>query len=332
MKKLLGILVLGLLWCGNVNAAEPITFSNIKSRIKDIPEVAWSNTQNLLNSNRAKSSSLVDLEIHVGPKTKLYFKDNEKAFKDVIALWANVKQPRKYLALFYSFKDKSWALSKYNDKNLINAPCWKNKCTGANSSLMDYPDNDLGVGVFGIYSKDRSDPYRKGAIQIHEYTHAVQAAQWMPMATPTGLHQRFSPCWLTEGQAHFAGLSASSSSFNKYKIIRKKQIKGHPVKEFRKFTLETILDYYNNDYAEQCIRNPRYKLGYTLGLLTVEALSAIGGTESTMKLYENAAEDKKLFLLTPDKQFNKVFKDVYGISWDEAKPILAEVVTLTRKK
>ena len=51
-----------------------------------------------------------------------------------------------------------------------------------------------------------------------------------------------------------------------------------------------------------------------------------------MKLYEIAATDKKLFLLTPDKQFNKVFKDVYGISWDEAKLILAEVVALTRKK
>ncbi len=38
--------------------------------------------QNLLNSNHAKSCSLVDLEIHVGPKTKLYFKDNEKAFRD----------------------------------------------------------------------------------------------------------------------------------------------------------------------------------------------------------------------------------------------------------
>ena len=71
MKKLLGILV--LFFYSSLQAAEPITFSNIKSRIKDIPEVAYNNTQNLLNSNRAKSNS-VKLEIHVGPNTKLYFK------------------------------------------------------------------------------------------------------------------------------------------------------------------------------------------------------------------------------------------------------------------
>ena len=79
MKKLLGIVV--LFFYSSLQAAEPITFSNIKSRIKNIPEVAYNNTQNLLNSNRAKSN-LVELEILVGPKTKLYFKDNEKTFRD----------------------------------------------------------------------------------------------------------------------------------------------------------------------------------------------------------------------------------------------------------
>ncbi len=306
----------------SLQAAEPITFSNIKSRIKDIPEVAYNNTQNLLNSNRAKSN-LVELEILVGPKTKLYFKDNEKAFKDGIALWANVKQPRKYLALFYSFKDKNWAHSKYNNYHLINTPCVKSKCSGASSSLMKYPDNDLGVGAFGIYGKDKSDPYRKGAIQIHEYTHAVQAAAWIDTDDPKGFHQKFSPCWLTEGQANFAGIAAASSSFKKYKKIRKLQIKGHPVKGFTKFTKDTILDYYNKDIPRECIGKPNYKLGYTLGFLTVEALSAIDGIESTMKIYESFAKGTNYF--------NKAFKDTYGISWNETKPIIAEVVALTRK-
>jgi len=180
MKKLLGILV--LFFYSSLQAAEPITFSNIKSRIKDIPEVAYNNTQNLLNSNRAKSNS-VKLEIHVGPNTKLYFKDNEKYFKYGIALWANFKQPSKYGALFYSFKDKSWAASQYEkiigrpDEGLIDAPCHNKRCSGANSGMEN--NVDIGLGVFGIYEKDRSDPYRKGAIQIHEYTHAAQAAHWI---------------------------------------------------------------------------------------------------------------------------------------------------------
>ena len=325
MKKLLGILV--LFFYSSLQAAEPITFSNIKSRIKDIPEVAYNNTQNLLNSNRAKSNS-VKLEIHVGPNTKLYFKDNEKYFKYGIALWANFKQPSKYGALFYSFKDKSWAASQYEkiigrpDDGLIDAPCHNKRCSGANSGMEN--NVDIGLGVFGIYGKDRSDPYRKGAIQIHEYTHAAQAAHWIGKFSPNSEHQKISPCWIVEGQAHFAGLSASSSSFKKYKKIRKQQIKSHPVKGFTKFTKDTILEYYKNDIPRQCIGKPNYRLGYTLGLLTVEALSAIGGTESTMKIYEIAAKD--------NKNFNVAFKDVFGITWNEAAPILAEIVAKTRKK
>ena len=132
----------------SLQAAEPITFSNIKSRIKDIPEVAYNNTQNLLNSNRAKSNS-VKLEIHVGPNTKLYFKDNEKYFKYGIALWANFKQPSKYGALFYSFKDKSWAASQYEkiigrpDDGLIDAPCHNKRCSGANSGM----ENNVDIGL-----------------------------------------------------------------------------------------------------------------------------------------------------------------------------------------
>ena len=86
----------------------------------------------------------------------------------------------------------------------------------------------------------------------------------------------------------------------------------------------TILEYYKNDIPRQCIGKPNYRLGYTLGLLTVEALSAIGGTESTMKIYEIAAKD--------NKNFNVAFKDVFGIIWNEAAAILAEVVAKTRKK
>ena len=51
-------------------------------------------------------------------------------------------------------------------------------------------------------------------------------------------------------------------------------------------------------------------------MLTVEILSAIGGSESTMKIYELAAIGQT---------FEEAFANVYGISWAEAKPILADL-------
>ena len=52
-------------------------------------------------------------------------------------------------------------------------------------------------------------------------------------------------------------------------------------------------------------------------MLTVEVLSAIGGSESTMKIYE---------LGGMGQTFEEAFINVYGISWTEAKPILADVI------
>jgi len=47
MKKLLGTMV--LFFYSSLQAAEPITFSNIKSRIKDIPEVVAKTRKNEKN-------------------------------------------------------------------------------------------------------------------------------------------------------------------------------------------------------------------------------------------------------------------------------------------
>ena len=56
--------------------------------------------------------------------------------------------------------------------------------------------------------------------------------------------------------------------------------------------------------------------------MTVEVLSAIGGTESSMKIYDLAGAGQS---------FDQAFNNVYGISWNDAKPILAEVVALLHK-
>ena len=327
MKTLLAFLV--VLSFSSMQAAEPITFANLKSRIEDIPQVAWTNTQQLLKSNRASSTSVIDLEILIGPNTKLYFEDNESAFVDGMTLWANVKRPTKYIAFFYCFEDKSWAYQQYKKlpfykpgmEILIDGPCDGTKCTGANSGIQSF--SSVGVGVFGIHGPDAKDPYRRGPMQIHEYTHAVQMAPWIGKDHPGSEQQKISPCWLIEGQAHFAGISAGTTSFEKYQQIRKQQVQSHKVDSFTEYSSATILDYYNSDIPNQCLRSPNYRLGYTLGFLTVEALSAIGGIESSMNVYQLAASGQS---------FNRSFKNVYGIAWKDAKPILAEVVALMRKK
>jgi hypothetical protein len=54
-----------------------------------------------------------------------------------------------------------------------------------------------------------------------------------------------------------------------------------------------------------------------LGAATIEALVSIGGSESWFALHQR---------LILGKTMNQAFKSVYGITWDEASPILAQVV------
>jgi hypothetical protein len=131
MKKLLALLVFTIF--SSLQAEEQITFANIKSRIEDIPQVAWTNTHHLIKSNRDSSSSLPELEILVGPNTKLYFEDNKRAFVDAMTLWANVKRPTKYFAFFLQLRGQILGRTRIQKVSLLQtwngnidrrALCW----------------------------------------------------------------------------------------------------------------------------------------------------------------------------------------------------------------
>ena len=315
-----------------------ITFSNIVSLRQEIPRVVWESAKNEVKSNYESSRSLVELKVLVGPNTTLYFNDNEEAYRDAIAFWAQFPQPPEYIALSYNFEDKPWAVSEFKKlpfywegmERAVEAPCEyiPEACNGANAGI--YGSSGVGVGVVGIYPPDASDPYRLGPLQIHEYTHAVQAAPWIGEGDPNRGHQTLpSACWLGEGQAHLAGLAVGSDSLEEYLQIRKRQVRSHPVEGFNDYSAAAILEYYRDT---DCIpgKSPEYDLGYTIGYLTVEALSAIAGPTSSMGLNTRAA----LYGVgeVTGKEFNQIFQNVYGISWDEAMPILAEVVAQTFKE
>ena len=80
----------------------------------------------------------------------------------------------------------------------------------------------------------------------------------------------------------------------------------------------TILNYYNESIPGICTKNPDYVLGYSIGYLTVEAMSAMGGSDSAMRMYS---------LMANGKDFEDAFENIYEISWNDAKPIFSEYIS-----
>ena len=306
----------------------------LEENITEVPKIAWEDAQNILDENDTSIPSKVELEISVGPTTELYFEDSENAYKKAINFWSNFDQPTKYWALYYNYDDRSWAkeqilnasfLTRQTEGSvdaLVEAPCTDTMCTGANSSIQSF--SSVGVGVFGINQPDSWDSYRYGPVQIHEYTHAVQSSPWIGDDHPVRGGQLTSPCWLMEGQAHFAGLSLGTESYEEYTQIRYNQISGdlfseNPrVESFNDFSTQKIIEYYDNNVPYECMTNYDYTLGYSIGFLTVEVLSAFGGGDSSMHLYK---------LMSSGKTYAEAFELIYGYSWDESKQIIASVVS-----
>jgi hypothetical protein len=129
--------------------------------------------------------------------------------------------------------------------------------------------------------------------------------------------QSVSPCWLQEGQAHFAGKTVASNTFEEYLQQRNGEALERRAENglVAPRDLDGVSSYLSLETLDTCQKT--YSWGYATGMLAVEALSAIGGVQSTMALYALEANGHT---------FSESFKLVYGLSWEEAQPILAQVI------
>ena len=301
-----------------------VTITELISNINNVPKYAWNDYQRISKENNIFENDSFEIIINIGPSTDLYFQDNEKYIQKGISFWQNFNLPEKYYAFFYNYGDLDWATSELTttgfEGGMARAPCRDGICSGANSGIYQRPPH-FGVGVFGVHSADSIDDYRYGPLHIHEVTHSVVASQWISNArNPQQSANDASPCWLNEGIAHAAGISLGVETYEEYLDMRSAQVRvRHIQAPFNDYSASTVLDYYNKSIPGLCIKNPDYVLGYSIGYLTVEAMNAMSGADSAMHMYS---------IMATGKVFEEAFEIIYDISWNDAKPIFAEYVSI----
>ena len=297
-----------------------LTFSNISENVDAIALNVYGKFQRLMSTSYQSSIKVNTL---IGPNTVPVNKNSASAYQIGSKIFQNFKQPDEVFAIYYTFADKEWAKNqvamragKYIADFQFGYVCPNAlRCWDASASItLDWQ----AIAHFGA-----SDPggaihgaELNGEIQIHEFTHSVSFFQLKPNK---GNYYNLTPDWFGEGHASVTGKLGASTSFEDYSALRIEALRrNRPQSDIKDYRPENILRFYESfsKYPEVSTIERFYL--YTLGWSTVEALVAIGGIDSPMNLYLETVKG-----LT----YKQAFKKVYGIEWDTAAPILAEVVS-----
>ncbi len=297
-----------------------LTFSNIADNVDAIALNVYSKYQALMATNYQGSIKVTTI---VGPNTVPVNKNSAASYQIASKIFQNFKQPNEVFAIYYNFADKEWARNQIATRAGQNVADFQIgyscpnalRCWDASASItLDWK----AIAHFGA-----SDPggavspaELTGEIQIHEFTHSMSFYQLKPVR---GNYYNLTPDWFGEGHASVTGKLGGSTSFEDYDLYRVNIHRNNrPQLDIQDYRPENILRFYESFSKAPEVSNLNRSYLYSLGWSTVEALAAIGGIDSPMNLFIET---------TTGLTFKQAFKKTYGLEWEAAAPILAEVVS-----
>jgi hypothetical protein len=325
-----------------------ITFANVLDHVAELPEVAWTRVQETIAANPPVA---IKVNVFTGPSTTYDYPVGGAArITEVVRLtarlWAGFSQVGVVDVFSYNFQDLDWAKSKWERivknrhypmfasyrANGFGLNCKNNRCNGANAGTTDTTgDGTIALGQVG---ENKDIMKSTGSGVGHEYSHVVQASQWLGAngcrfagkpCTPQGdLSHHFSACWISEGLVNSAGIIVGMDK-GTYLEYAKSRYYGWGPTTATDYTQSSLFNYlYSSGTVKECYKNAQlYQLGYSVGAAASEVLIAIAGPQSLMALYARGAAGDS---------FAKAFKNVYGISWKTGATLLSKVLAIEYQK
>jgi hypothetical protein len=297
----------------------PGSFDELFGNSQGIALAAWSSANEKINKS---SAAAVRQDIFAGPNTTIPNANVKEVFENATKLFAGFAQPQSFYAVYYRFQDKEWAKVKFGELNLshlggqVEGSCASLKqCAGASAGKAS---STAGFSQFAVAEPDsKTDLYHLGGgIEIHEYTHITQAMQFVGKQKDDRSFQ-YLPQWFVEGHAHIAGNTGSAKTIEEYRKNRGQWLSAPPNQELKSLEPVDIERFYAALMPGK-YNAEMFGYVYTIGYITLECLVALKGIDSPTDLVVQVSNG-----LT----FEEAFAKVYGISWNEASPILAKTVS-----
>lgn len=333
---------------------DPITWDNIVSRAADLSEIVYYDVYEVIERNKKiPGYNDVPHQIFRGPNLEaMHYADFDIWFDDIMAYYANSEKPDSQIFIMFPYEDLEWAVELLSAPE-VNHPGYEDVMRGANltpaqgirqngvpnlkqgrfDGIWVLPATLGPEGTMTTFAQHERDAF------THEYGHQVQQSQWKKFdLNGPGLGvDKDSPCYLGEGTVigpEIALIWDSPEAFHAHtrgmglQLLPPQDDDGnryYSMPVTGELTTEVMIEYLKDSFnTPACTQEPNYGLSYSLGYLASEALSAIAGAEAPMALLNHIG----IGGLTYDEAFSEIF----GITWDEALPILAEVLAINAKE
>ena len=328
-----------------ITTSNPITFSNILSRISDIPAVAYANESAVLSSNTTPAAKY-DIFISPDIASSITPTHVSTLVENTMKMYAGFQQPPYFAIYIYDFAGIAWAKTKYEQiaksrkyatlKNYnnrfahdIDSTCHStDDCGGTNASTI----RGSNEGYMNIATNGPGEDFLMSPNIPHSYIHLIQKTQWdgSKILDVNEVQNKVIPFWFFEGGSQASPAMLCVNSLQEYTNRRKDIFYNFRGTQLNNLTVQTFTNYFSSGFSNKTIDkdgkiitadggpgSPMGGLGNPVGGLAIEALTAISGPQAMMAVTALVANGSTMA---------NAFQKVYGTSWSQAIDILGQVV------
>ena len=308
-----------------------LTFSNVFEKRAFVQSNAWHSANSRYVAGTPK---LGTIEVLTGPNSKPYYEDFVGAVAKVSRMLSKYEEPAQVLVIRYAAEDFSWASATLRSKLSVgdyrfmqdqhgedpagqNCPGDRSNCRGG---YQQTGPSGVALTMLGIPnrgdSRTRIADYASGTLEIHEYFHAVQR---VPMLRGGfGRNLEWPPAWFREGSATWIQYAAlHAENFGDFKRSLDELASCRKTSNGGTLAKADLLEMLSSKEHEAVPSGWETWAQYCLGGQVIQILVAIAGVDSVMEVYEAAGQALG---------WERSFQRVYGLTWAEAVPVLAETV------